>query len=420
MSESSLHSRTEVAVSVERCALGIRYVLWAIFAPVFWFDILPGEPTDIILITIILFAHSVFAHWVLYTRRTQIFLSTVNFIAHFLVISLLVMLSSPQSSQAFVLYLLLLIGVGAYTRSYWRTMGAALLCTLAFGATVWLDIYRYGMTDPVGLLAVKLTLILTCGWLLATVSARTRQIEEASDRQALALAASETTLRGILNHVDSPILVYDRGECVVEANEQASLFLGVEREALLGQRFRQFIFDDGTLPAHLAHVRTHGEGHSEEVVVLAGGDERTAEIGIRSFSFGEEPLFVVVLVDITERKDLQEAARLANMHLDQLNRELRQVDALKTEFLTAISQRLRSPLSAALGYVSTLLTADVGTLTPDQRVALQNCRGCIQRVFGFVDDALDISTLDSHNLPRPPSDNSSETAEHEDRSAVRR
>ena len=104
----------------------------------------------------------------------------------------------------------------------------------------------------------------------------------------------------------------------------------------------------------------------------------------------QQRFFVVVAHDITERKHLQEATHLANVNLERLNRELQQVNNLKTGLLTAVSQRLRSPLTAILGYLDMLLNDELGPLPPEQRKILQNARRTTLRVFALIDEALDV------------------------------
>ena len=92
----------------------------------------------------------------------------------------------------------------------------------------------------------------------------------------------------------------------------------------------------------------------------------------------------------------EEATRLANENLAQLNRELRQVDQMKREFFNTVSVRMRSPVAAILGYADMLLADELGELSPEQRKAVQTCRRSAQRLLEMVDDAIEIG---SHQPP---------------------
>ncbi len=112
-------------------------------------------------------------------------------------------------------------------------------------------------------------------------------------------------------------------------------------------------------------------------------------VSVRSFIQEGRRFFVALLHDVTEQKHVQEATRKANIRLVQINQELQQVDSLRNAFFGAVSQRLRSPLSAILGYTDLLLEEELGALNAEQRKAVQSCRRSVIRVFGLVDEAFE-------------------------------
>jgi signal transduction histidine kinase len=151
-------------------------------------------------------------------------------------------------------------------------------------------------------------------------------------------------------------------------------------------------------------LRSSGEYHGEQVIINFDGEEHTVDFRAQSFIRDKRQFFVVVAHDITEQKDLQEATRLANTDLERLNRELRQVDYLKTSFLTSMSQKLRSPMSAIMGYVEMLLEEELGELMPDQRKAIQTCRRSALRILRLIDDALELRGPEvARTRPQPSS-----------------
>jgi signal transduction histidine kinase len=84
---------------------------------------------------------------------------------------------------------------------------------------------------------------------------------------------------------------------------------------------------------------------------------------------------------------------------------------MKTQFLATMSQKLRSPLTALLGFVELLLHEELGEITPEQREALQSCRRSARRTFSLMDEALEFGRAEEATtqfaLEEPPS-----TAEH--------
>jgi PAS domain S-box-containing protein len=388
-------SRLSPAIRLERLALILRYLAYAVLTAIFFLQQVRGSYRDFVVITGVVLLHNAFVHAVLRTRRYRLFDTALNFAIYLVETSLVVMFTGAEESELFVLYLFVLIGYTVYRRSFSRILTASFICCAAYGAVILVEWRVSGITMPFGIICGKLMSIVVCGWLVATLSRLLQQAEEVSAARARAVASSEATLRTILDSTADSILVYDDNECVTEANNRACEVLGVSREAILGRRFRTFLFDDGALPDRLSEARDKTEHHGEEVLISAEGRERTVDLHIRSFIRDQQRFFVCVAHDITEQKNLQEATHLANTNLARLNRELQQVNELKTGLLTAIAQRIRSPLTAILGYLDMVLNDELGVTHPEQRKALQNCRRSADRVFRIIDEVVQAPSGDA-------------------------
>ena len=342
---------------------------------------------------------NLFAHVVLLTGRHRLFFSTLNFAIYLAEASLVVSFTGAEESPAYVLYFLFMIGFSAYIPRFWRVLMVAGLCTAAYIAVILIEWTRVGLALPLGEIVAKVLFILVSGWLLAALSEQLFRAEDEALSHAEALAASEATLRTILNSAADPLVVYDGNEFITEANERASQLFGMPREHLLGQRIRAFLFDDGTLPQKMAALRHRGTARGEDIVVNAKGGERTVDYTVRSYIRDGKRYFVTIFHDLTEQKDLQEATRLANLNLERLNAELRQVDELKTGFWTMITQKVRSPLAAVLGYLEMLIEEELGEVTPEQRRALNACRRAVLRSFKLIDEGLLMPEAREHTAP---------------------
>ena len=386
--------RLLLVLSVERIALVSRYLVFVIGVPLLLLGYLEWSFLDLIILTVVVGAHNVFSHWVFLTRRYYVFRTPLNFMLYLVEVSVLVGFTGAEESALYVTYLFLLAGYSAYSGRLTRTLLVTALCCQAFAVVLLLELVLVGITMPSGIIAAKFFSIVVFGWLVGRLGELRRRAEEGSLAQTQALAASEAALRTILDSTGDPIVVSDENECITDANDKACEFFRVPRDELLGQRLRRFIFDDGTLPNKMAMLRSQGGYHGELILVNAEGEERTVDFHARSSSRGDILFFVSVVHDITERKNLQEATRLANVNLERLNRELSQVSQLKTQFMATLSQELRSPLTAVLGFVEMMLHEELGEVTPEQRKALQTCRRSARRAFRLIDEALDFGHFD--------------------------
>ena len=414
-------------LSVERIALASRYVVYVLIAPAFMFENNTREWVNFAVVTAVVLLHNAFVHWVFRTGRHYLFRGPLNLSIYLLEASLITFFTGADSSDAYILYFLVLIGFSAYHRRLRLTILVSVLCGVLYGAVLGAEWVRVqSISETPSNLTVRFLFLIVCGWLMGNLSDRLRLSEESVRERAATLADSRASLRAILDSAAEAILVYDEREFITDANDPACEFLGVPREHLLGRRIRSFVFDDGTLPTKFAALRARGELRGEQIFVRADGEERTVDFRVRSYVNEGQRYFVAVAYDITEQKDLQEATRLANANLERLNRELRSVDQLKTAFLATISQKLRSPLSAVLGFVEMTLQEELGEINADQRNALQTCRRATLRVFRLIDEALDLRHREpveihfpAHANPRPaplpaappPSPNGSDAAE---------
>jgi signal transduction histidine kinase len=84
--------------------------------------------------------------------------------------------------------------------------------------------------------------------------------------------------------------------------------------------------------------------------------------------------------------------------LDRLNRELLELDRLKSEFVTLVSHELRAPLTNIRTGVELLLPED-GGMPAQARDSLELILEETERLGGFVESILDLSALEAGRFP---------------------
>ena len=397
-------SRLAIIIKLERLAMAGRYLAMMALLSLFMLGQFEENLRNVALVTVVVLAHNVFVHTVLWTRRYSLFQTPMNFLVHLLMSTLVIVFTGVENSDFFVLYLFMLIGYTAYSRRYGMILLVALICCVSYGAVLAAEWFLEGLDLPPGVVTLKLFSILICGWLVANISELLRIAEDAAHDRARELQSSEAALRMILDSTADPILVYDEDEKLTDVNHRACEFLKMTREEMIGRPFRTVLFDDGTLDSILAEVHAKGDHHGEQIFIDADGHEWTVDLHMRSFRHGNQGFFVVVAHDVTEQKNLQETARLANVNLARLNRELQQVNELKTGLIRMVSQKLRSPLTAILGYLDLLLDEELGELLPEQRKSLQTCRRSTLRIFKLLDESFGGRPADLTSVEPEPRD----------------
>jgi PAS domain S-box-containing protein len=175
------------------------------------------------------------------------------------------------------------------------------------------------------------------------------------------------------------------------------------------------------------------QGWSDEVVFLrSDGTRFPARLSLRPVVLERQrhPLLAGSAVDLTQMKEREAllrsalddvaAARVELMalnrdlevkvsertlelqrtveDLDRLNRELRALDQMKSEFVTLVSHELRAPLTNIRAGVELLLPEEAG-LPPAARSSLQLIQQETARLGGFVEAILDLSALEAGRFP---------------------
>lgn len=143
------------------------------------------------------------------------------------------------------------------------------------------------------------------------------------------------------------------------------------------------------------------------VVPLIAGDKIYGVLGAWSkefLAFKREHLQVFVMVAneaalALENSKLYEALTDQVSELERLNKELRQLDRLKSEFLANVSHELRTPLTSIKGYVEYIKKEKMGPITPLQNEGLTVAQRNILRLQRLINDLLDYTRLEFKKAP---------------------
>jgi PAS domain S-box-containing protein len=104
------------------------------------------------------------------------------------------------------------------------------------------------------------------------------------------------------------------------------------------------------------------------------------------------------VVDITERKEA-EAQREQLLELERAqNEKLRELDAMKDEFVALVSHELRTPLTNIQGYTELVLDGTAGDVNDEQRTMLSTVGRNSARLFRLINDLLFVAQVNAGKL----------------------
>lgn len=192
----------------------------------------------------------------------------------------------------------------------------------------------------------------------ATVAIRNANLYETSEFE-------RQKLDTILRQTQDPILVIDNQEKVMLANQAARVAFNLPEEVLVGQPVSSLIQNEDAL--EFIRQSAEKEFHQREEIALDDGRVFNASV-----SFIEGVGRTIVMQDITHLKEL---------------------DKLKSEFVSVVSHDLRSPLTSILGYIQLLEKA--GELNDAQKEFVQRVHLSVDNITSLIGDLLDLGRLET-------------------------
>jgi len=196
-------------------------------------------------------------------------------------------------------------------------------------------------------------------------------------------AEEELKLRAqVLNGATDSIFLHDFDGNFIYVNESACRTHGYSREEFMKMNLRQVVTPERAshLVSALQEILEKGQVIFESDHLRKDGSIMPVEVHGRTIESGGRKLFLTVIRDITERKQAEE--------------ERRELDRMKSEFLSSVSHELRNPLHSARGFVKLMLEDNV----PDpgtQKEFLAIVDKETLRLTSLIDDLLDMSRLEA-------------------------
>jgi len=102
--------------------------------------------------------------------------------------------------------------------------------------------------------------------------------------------------------------------------------------------------------------------------------------------------------ELTRRAKLLEEREELVALLQKANKQLKELDTLKSAFIANMSHELRTPMNAIIGYTDLLLDEVDGPLNDDQKASLKKVAANARHLLQLINDVLDISKIESGKI----------------------
>jgi PAS domain S-box-containing protein len=220
-------------------------------------------------------------------------------------------------------------------------------------------------------------------------------------RMEAALQDSRNFLYKVIDSISDPIFVKDREHCWVLMNDAFCTLFGRTREAMLGKSDHNFVSKeqaDGFWEQDELAFNSGVTNVTEDVITGASSEPRYIQTKKPPFiSTDGQALLVGVVRDITKRKRAEEDIQHA------LEKE-KELNELKSKFVTMTSHEFRTPLSTILSSAE-LFEHYADKLSPaDRAEILHSIQMAVKRMTGLLEDVLLIGQVEAgkmHFVPAP-------------------
>jgi PAS domain S-box-containing protein len=214
-----------------------------------------------------------------------------------------------------------------------------------------------------------------------------RELQNAEVRQERRLA--EENYKTLVECSSDKIFMVDEGLKLVSMNKAGLSWLGKKPEEVIGRDVID-VFPKETAAnrvENLKKVFETGRDYSADEELNPGGDKiylSTILSPVKNSS-GKTVSVLGIVRDISARK--KEAVH-------RLYEDLKEVDRMKTEFVSIISHELLTPLTPILGFINMLRDETYGELAPEYKKIVNTIGNNAERLADLIESILDVSLFE--------------------------
>jgi protein-histidine pros-kinase len=215
----------------------------------------------------------------------------------------------------------------------------------------------------------------------------------------------EGRFRALLEGAPDAIVIVDADGSIELVNRQTERLFGHPRSDLIGRPVEVLVPErhrERHVRKRLEYIAHPGTRHDVTGMEMHGlrsdGTEFPAEVLLSPLTADGHVTISASVRDVTEQKAAEAAHVLALEREREASERLREVDRLRSDFLSTVSHELRTPLTAIRGFSEWLV--DEWDTTPDeQRLEMvRRILGAGSRLEGLVHDLLDFTRLERGRL----------------------
>jgi two-component system, sensor histidine kinase and response regulator len=205
------------------------------------------------------------------------------------------------------------------------------------------------------------------------------------------LRVSEHRFRTMADTMPAMVAIF-QGTGHAYVNPTSQSIMGYSSQELLHLSFIDYVHPDfrqKVLERSVARQRGEKvESRYEIRLVAKDGHNLWVDFSATPIEYDGKPAILGIAIDISQRKDMEQALRTAMEEAEAASRA-------KSTFLANMSHEIRTPMNAVLGMTDLVLDTE---LTRDQRQHLETARDSAESLLAIINDILDFSKIEAGKL----------------------
>ncbi len=194
----------------------------------------------------------------------------------------------------------------------------------------------------------------------------------------------------IVDNMAEAVFLMDDEMNILYVNTSGLGIFGIDKEKMQGMPFNSFIAENSSVSAPLKEALKKGTSKNHEIILQKSDGENLNTIMSMATikEYGYIAGLACVITDITQRKATEQK-------LEENYEKLKELDHLKSNFISMVSHELRTPLTSIKGFLSFLTHGMAGPVNTAQLEHLGVINTNTERLLKLINDLLNISKIES-------------------------
>ncbi|MHA1533889.1 MAG: PAS domain-containing sensor histidine kinase [Promethearchaeota archaeon] len=221
------------------------------------------------------------------------------------------------------------------------------------------------------------------------------------------LKESEEKYRHLFENAPFSIVLLNFEGKIIEMNRATTILFGYQEKDLIDKKYLTLtdLFPKETIPGLRLVQDLMSKGVPSDPIMkpqitkIYNKDKKPMWVAseLSTVSISGEILILAIIQDITEKKIAEEKLKESERILRQQNIELKELDRLKTDFISIAAHDLKTPLISVGGYVDLILLREKG-LKEEVKEDLNRVLSNVHRLDGYINRLLDVMKIEAKKV----------------------